>query len=125
MGRFSDEALAELQDSFTDHARKLDDHVDRFDAHVVRFDEHVVEEHARWGNLADMVRQNTIATERLAVAIERQAESTAGVLQLYADMQSTKRIGGAAGRFLVWLAATGAAGSAIVGGLLWLVNRAP
>lgn len=98
-----------------------DNEAPRFsDAELVQlrkdFDEHKKEQYRKWSDLAETVEQNTKATERLAESVE-------GVVRLYADIQSTVRVGTGVQRFLTWLLKLGAAGAAIAAGLLYVLNK--
>ena len=102
MPRFSDEQLVELCEDFEQH-KALQEH--------------------RWEQLAAMVGENTAATERIAEAVEKQAESTAGVVQLYRDFQGAARVGMGLRRFLVWVAALGTAGAAVAATILYVLDK--
>ena len=122
-GRFSDRELLRLRADFTEHAARFDSHVIRYDEHMIEFRRHVVEEERKWGQLATMVHENTQATERIAEAIEKQAASTEGVVQLYRDAQGTIRTGRGVTRFTLWLASLGAVGAAVAAVINWLSAR--
>jgi len=102
MTRFSDEQLTELRQDFEQHKE---------------------EQERRWGELAEMVKKNTMATERIAEAVEKQAESTAGLVQLYTDFKGAARIGAGVQKFLIKLAATGSAGVAVGAGIAYLIDK--
>lgn len=87
------------------------------------FDHHLVEEELRWSHLADMVEKNTQATERIAEAVERQAESTAGVVQLYTDFRGAAHIGVGLQKFLAWLIALGTFGAAVAAAITYVLDK--
>lgn len=102
MPRFSDEQLIELRQDFEQHKEE--------------------QEH-RWEQLAEMVEQNTRATERIAEAVEKQAESTAGVVQLYTDFRGAARIGVGLQKFLAWLIALGTFGAAVAAAITYIIDK--
>lgn len=109
MPRFSDEQLVELCEDFEQH--KAD------------FEEHKALQERRWEQLAAMVEKNTTATERIAEAVEKQAESTAGVVELYRDFQGAARVGVGLRKFIAWVAALGTAGAAVAAAVLYVLDK--
>lgn len=73
--------------------------------------------------LSDMVEKNTQAVERIAHAVERQAESTADIVQLYADLRGAARVGVGLQRLLTRLIALGALGAAVAGLVTYAVDK--
>lgn len=108
MPRFSDAQLAELCEDFEQHKED--------------FELHKIEQDHRWDQLALMVESNTEATSRIADAVEKQAESTAGIVQLYKDLQGAARVGVGLKKFLAWLVALGTAGAAIAAAITYVLN---
>lgn len=102
MPRFSDQQLTELR---------------------VDFDQHKDEQERRWGQLAAMVEENTEAVKRIADAVECQAESTAGIVQLYQDLQGAARIGVGLRKFMTWLVGLGSAGIAIAAAISYVLKK--
>lgn len=97
--RFSDSQLVQLRQDFDEHKADNEARWER--------------QEARWEEMLEMVGANTRATTSLA-------ESTRGVVQLYADVQGTVRIGAAVQRFCGWALRWGSVGVVIATGVNWL-----
>lgn len=111
MPRFSDEQLIQLRNEFEEHKEEQERCWER--------------QEERWEQLAVMVEQNTQTTRELAESVCKIADSTAGVVRVYDDVQSAARVGGALQRFLVWLGKWGAIGTGAVVAVRWILHNFP
>lgn len=91
--RFSDEQLTRLREDFNAHKEEQD---------------------ARWGQALQLIEANNQTTAELAKTVQSLAESTQGIVQLYADVKGAARVGTAVQGFLFWVAKWGT-----LGGLLY------
>lgn len=87
------------------------------------FEQHEREQETSLGLLADMVRENTKAVDRIAEAVKEQTESTAGVVQLYNDIKGSARVGMGVQKFIAWLASLGVIGAALGAAVLYLLDH--
>lgn len=108
MARFSDLQLTDLRTAF--------------ELHKDDFKQHKAEQDERWSQLAGVVESNTAAVQQIAEAVSKQAESTAGIVQIYHDLQGAARIGGGVRRFLIWLGSLGAGGIAVAAALTYILD---
>jgi hypothetical protein len=111
MPRFSDSELIQLRQEFEEHKEEQERCWER--------------QEERWEQLAVMVEQNTQTTRELAESVCKIADSTAGVVRVYDDVQSAARIGGALQRFLLWLGKWGAIGTGAVVVVRWVLHNFP
>ena len=86
-------------------------------------DDHKREQDAKFERLAIMVEENTLATKAIAQAVEKHAANTAGVVQLYQDLQAGGRWVRRFKTFLAWLTALGTVGSFIAVCLTYVVDK--
>lgn len=107
--RFSDGELVRLREEF--------------ELHQERFEQHQEVQEARWEQLAIMVEQNTQTTRDIAESVKSVADSTAGVVKIYEDMQGAARVGGAVQKFILWLAKWGTIGGGMAVGISWLIRH--
>lgn len=108
MPRFSDAQLSELCKDFEQHKED--------------FEQHKIEQDHRWDQLALMVENNTKATGRIADAVEKQAENTAGIVQLYQDLQGAARLGEGLKKFLAWLITVGTASAVVAASITYVLD---
>ena len=94
------------------------------------FDRHIADEDLndkkwleKWEDLARMIEKNAEATNRIALAVADQAESTADIVQLWSDMQGAARVGSRVQKALLWLSGMGAAGLLIAGFISYVINK--
>lgn len=107
--RFSDQELIRLREEFEQHQKAFARHQDV--------------QNARWEQLAVMVEQNTGTTREIAESVKVLAESTAGVVRLYQDVQGAARVGVGVQKFVVWVAKWGTIGVGAAIGLRWLIEQ--
>ena len=96
---------------------------EEFEHHKLEQERYWEWQEERWMQLADMVEQNTQTTRDLAESVQSIAESTAGVVRLYEDVNAAARIGGGVQRFVLWVGKWGTIGAAIAYGVSWVVRH--
>ena len=109
MPRFSDEQLIQLREEFEQHKEEQNECWER--------------QERRWEQLAIMVEENTQTTRELAESVCKIADSTAGVVRIYDDVQGAARVGAALQRFIVWVAKWGTIGAGLAVGMSWVVRH--
>lgn len=109
MPRFSDEQLIQLREEFEQHKEEQERCWEQ--------------QERRWEQLAVMVEQNTQTTRELAESVQAVAQSTAGVVKVYDDLNAAARVGGAVQRFIVWVAKWGTIGTGLAFGLQWIIRH--
>ena len=87
------------------------------------FEMYKLEQNQRFERIEHVIESNTVAVERLANAVEAQANSTAGIVQLYSDLQGAARLGNGLQRFMGRLAALGTAGAALAAAVLYVIDK--
>lgn len=87
------------------------------------FDNHVEEEETRWRQLTTAVEDNTKMVTRIAEAVEKQAESTAGIVQVHNDVLAAMRLGAGLRKLLTHVASLGAVGAAIAASAVYVIDK--
>lgn len=95
MPRFSDQQLVQLREDFNQFKREQQQQADA---------------------LSEALREQ-------AAAIADLAQSTAGVVQLYSDMQAATRLGSGVQAFLLWCVKWGVITSGLAYGVRWLLEH--
>ena len=94
------------------------------------FEEHREEGNAKWACILEATERNCTALEKMTVsaelnnaALEELTKNTAGVVQVYSDLQGAARVGIALQKAVVWLSKWGVLGSIAAAALTFLVDH--